>query len=104
MSRRQQELLQTEQDIVEADGRLFEALGVRDGIPDPPHTYKALVELTFEHGRLIDAKDHSEAMVPYRVTLSEWAKLPRRAWYLRWLRPRPIDAQPPMPVAHHYSW
>jgi outer membrane protein TolC len=33
VSRRQQELLQTEQDIVEADGRLFEALGVRDGDP-----------------------------------------------------------------------
>jgi len=69
----------------------------------PPHTYKALIELTFEHGRLVDAKDHSEAMVPYRVTLSAWAKLPRRAWYLRWLRPRPIDAEPPLPVAHHYG-
>jgi outer membrane protein TolC len=33
VSRREQELLQTEQDVVEADGRLFEALGVRDGDP-----------------------------------------------------------------------
>jgi outer membrane protein TolC len=33
VSRRQQELLQTEQDVVEADGRLFEAIGVRDGDP-----------------------------------------------------------------------
>lgn len=33
VSRRQQELLQTEQDVVEADGRLFAALGVRDGDP-----------------------------------------------------------------------
>ncbi|HEX7843248.1 MAG TPA: TolC family protein, partial [Kofleriaceae bacterium] len=33
VSRRHQELLQTEQDVVEADGRLFEALGVRDGDP-----------------------------------------------------------------------
>jgi outer membrane protein TolC len=31
VSRRRQELLQTEQDVVEADGRLFEALGVRAG-------------------------------------------------------------------------
>lgn len=31
VSRREQELLQTEQDVVEADGRLFEAIGVRDG-------------------------------------------------------------------------
>ena len=33
MSRRRQELLRTEQDVVEADGRLFEALGVRAGEP-----------------------------------------------------------------------
>ncbi|HEU4734910.1 MAG TPA: TolC family protein [Kofleriaceae bacterium] len=33
VSRRQQELLQSEQELVEADGRLFEALGVRDGDP-----------------------------------------------------------------------
>lgn len=33
VSRRRQELLQTEQDVVEADGRLFEAIGVRDGDP-----------------------------------------------------------------------
>lgn len=33
VSRRQQELLQSEQDVVEADGRLFEAIGVRDGDP-----------------------------------------------------------------------
>ena len=31
VSRRQQELLRTEQDVVEADGRLFEAIGVRPG-------------------------------------------------------------------------
>lgn len=31
VSRRQQELLRTEQDVVDADGRLFEALGVRPG-------------------------------------------------------------------------
>ncbi|MEJ7599775.1 MAG: TolC family protein [Kofleriaceae bacterium] len=31
VSRREQELLRTEQDVVEADGRLFEALGVRTG-------------------------------------------------------------------------
>lgn len=31
VSHREQELLQAEQDVVEADGRLFEALGVRDG-------------------------------------------------------------------------
>jgi outer membrane protein TolC len=31
VSRRHQELLQTEQDVVEADGRLFEAIGVRPG-------------------------------------------------------------------------
>ena len=31
VSRRQQELLRTEQDVVEADGKLFEALGVRAG-------------------------------------------------------------------------
>lgn len=31
VSRRRQELLRTEQDVVEADGRLFEALGVRAG-------------------------------------------------------------------------
>jgi outer membrane protein TolC len=31
VSRRRQELLQTEQDVVEADGRLFAAIGVRDG-------------------------------------------------------------------------
>jgi outer membrane protein TolC len=31
VSRRRQELLQTEQDVAEADGRLFEALGVRAG-------------------------------------------------------------------------
>jgi outer membrane protein TolC len=33
VSRRQQELLQAEQDVVEADGRLFAAIGVRDGDP-----------------------------------------------------------------------
>jgi outer membrane protein TolC len=33
VSRRHQELLQTEQDVAEADGRLFEALGVRIGDP-----------------------------------------------------------------------
>ena len=33
VSRREQELLQTEQDVVEADGRLFEAIGVRGGDP-----------------------------------------------------------------------
>jgi len=33
VSRREQELLQTEQDVVEVDGRLFEAIGVRDGDP-----------------------------------------------------------------------
>lgn len=31
VSRRRQELLRTEQDVVEADGRLFEAIGVRPG-------------------------------------------------------------------------
>lgn len=33
VSRRQQELLQSEQDVVEADGRLFATLGVRNGDP-----------------------------------------------------------------------
>jgi len=32
VSRRQQELLRTEQDVVEADGKLFEAMGVRAGL------------------------------------------------------------------------
>jgi hypothetical protein len=68
-----------------------------------PHMFQALTELTFEHGRLVDATDHSEAMVPYRVTLAAWAKIPRRAWYLRWLRPRPIDAPPPPPFRHPYD-
>jgi outer membrane protein TolC len=34
VSRREQELLRTEQDVVEADGLLFEAIGVRDGDPE----------------------------------------------------------------------
>ncbi len=33
VSRRRQELLRAEQEVVEADGRLFDALGVRDGDP-----------------------------------------------------------------------
>jgi hypothetical protein len=68
----------------------------------PAYRYNTVVELTFEHGRLQVAVDHSDAIARYRERLREFAERPTRPWYLRWLRPLPEEAPPSLPFAHRY--
>ncbi|HEX3757451.1 MAG TPA: hypothetical protein VHW23_02050 [Kofleriaceae bacterium] len=68
----------------------------------PAYKYKRVVELTFEHGGLQAARDHSEAIARYRDQLGEVAGQPVVPWYLRWFRRLPRLALPPLPFTHRY--
>ncbi|HSS00134.1 MAG TPA: TolC family protein [Kofleriaceae bacterium] len=85
LSRRRQELLQTEQDVVEADGRLFAALGVRASDPgwtargalvptDAPQIERSLPEvdaqLALARTRRADALAAREQVAAERAQLS----------------------------------
>ena len=66
------------------------------------HRYDSVAELTFQDGRLQDARDLSEAMTRYRSAHSAWAARLVRPWYRRWFQPLDTDAPPRLPLAHRY--
>jgi hypothetical protein len=68
----------------------------------PVYRYRTVTELTFEHGRLQNAQDHSDAVAAYRARLSKGTEQPMRPWYLRWFRPDPEEPIPALPFAHRY--